>query len=477
MKTSYTPTLALLLIAALPVSTFAQRPEDSDGQKRNAAESRPAYPLKVSANNRYLVDQNDVPYLIVGDSPQALVAQLSEADADSYFANRRSHGFNAAGWINVASAKPTYPVRADGSTFDSLRPFTGFLPGGNDIAHYDLTKPNEVYFKRLDRIIQLAAKHDTVVFLDPMETIDWLPTLRNNGVDSCRAYGEYLGKRYKDVPNICWLHGNDFTTWKTASDDNVVLAVAKGIQSVDQKHIQTVEFMHDPSSANPRWAPIISLNLAYAYGATYAQMLTCYNHKPTLPAFLGEAHYELERVGSPPDDGTPSVLRRQAYWTMLSGGCGQFYGNAYTWTFKDGWKKHLDTPGAAEVKHWRDLFASLPWFDLVPDQEHKVVTAGLGTKGDEKARVSQSDYCTAAITADGACAVAYLPTRRTITVNMAGLKAPAAARWYDPTSGKYTPIDGAPLANSGSRQFAPPDKNNAGDEDWVLVLEAKRRSK
>src|SRR5262245_49056012 len=36
----------------------------------------PAYPLKASANNRYLVDQNDVPFLMVGDSPQALIGKL-----------------------------------------------------------------------------------------------------------------------------------------------------------------------------------------------------------------------------------------------------------------------------------------------------------------------------------------------------------------------------------------------------------------
>ena len=29
----------------------------------------PVYPLKASANNRYLVDQNNVPFMIVGDSP------------------------------------------------------------------------------------------------------------------------------------------------------------------------------------------------------------------------------------------------------------------------------------------------------------------------------------------------------------------------------------------------------------------------
>src|SRR5690242_2534821 len=33
----------------------------------------PAYPLRTSANNRYLVDQNNVPFMIVGDSPQSLI--------------------------------------------------------------------------------------------------------------------------------------------------------------------------------------------------------------------------------------------------------------------------------------------------------------------------------------------------------------------------------------------------------------------
>jgi hypothetical protein len=40
-----------------------------------------AYPLKVSANNRYLVDENNVPFMIVGDSPQALIGNLSETEA------------------------------------------------------------------------------------------------------------------------------------------------------------------------------------------------------------------------------------------------------------------------------------------------------------------------------------------------------------------------------------------------------------
>ena len=115
--------------------------------ERSSVGSRPAWPLKVSANKRYLVDQNNVPFLIAGDSPQALVSNLNEEQAEHYFANRQAHGFNAVGWMNVVSAPPCYPAsHEDASTFDRLRPFSAFISGGADYAHYDLTKPNATYF-------------------------------------------------------------------------------------------------------------------------------------------------------------------------------------------------------------------------------------------------------------------------------------------------------------------------------------------
>jgi len=157
---------------------------------------------------------------------------------------------------------------------------------------------------------------------------------------------------------------------------------------------------------------------------------------------------------------------------MLSGGKGQFYGNRYTWSFAPRWESHIDTVGVTQLTIWKNFFTSLPWQDLVPDQDHTVVTAGLGTYGSLKTRVSQSDYCTAAKTADGSVAVAYLPTVRTITVNMASLKLPARAQWFDPTNGAYTTIPGGLVANVGTRQFTPPGKNHNGEGDWVLFLKA-----
>jgi hypothetical protein len=275
---------------------------------------------------------------------------------------RQAHGFNTMGWVDVLCGGRDFITNTYATTPDGIRPFTGFLHGKEDHTEYDLSKPNEPYFVRLDHIVELAAKHNILIFIDPIETAGWLQTLRNNGLKAATAYGEYLGNRYKKYPNVAWLNGNDFHGWQKESDDALVRAVAKGIKSVDPGHIQTVEF--DPpfgsSLEDPSWAAIIAINGAYVYGPTYLQVLHNYNQIPVMPVFLMEAHYELEDVGHTPDFGTPLVLRREEYWAMLSGAKGQFYGNKYTWSFKDGWQNNIDTPGATQVTIWKDFFSTLP---------------------------------------------------------------------------------------------------------------------
>ena len=54
-------------------------------------------------------------------------------------------------------------------------------------------------------------------------------------------------------------------------------------------------------------------------------------------------------------------------------------------------------------------------------------------------------------TPDGSFIIAYMPTPRTITVNMASLKAAAAAQWFDPT--KWSLYKG-PGANRQHRKAA-----------------------
>jgi hypothetical protein len=446
----------------------------------------PVYPLKASANNRYLVDQNNTPFLMVGDSPQQLTTNLSQKEATAFMANRRSYGINTL-WINLLC------ICKEAKTFDGIVPF--LVPG-------DIATPNPAYLQRVDDMLRIAADHGMVVLLDPIETISWLDILRKNGKSKAFEYGQYLGNRYKDFPNIIWMHGNDFQSWRNAADDDLVQAVARGIRSMDANHIHTVELNYVTSGSleDKSWAPLIELNAAYTYFPTYAQVLTEYNRQNFKPVFMVEANYEFENVGPDTDGGSTQNLRRQEYWAMLSGAAGQLYGSAHSWKLQKGWDANLDTSGVIQLSYVKNLFVSRKWYDLVPDQTHTVVTAGydrfscivgnfmayIGKDQDSlilKAfgviqkysgigSITSNTCATAARTSDGSLVMVYMPTIRAITVDMSKLTGMTTARWYDPTSGEYADVTGSPFANEGSRQFIPSGANKSGEGDWVLVLEA-----
>jgi len=442
--------------------------DDDGSQMLSAAATTPrkamtaSYPRGISANRRYLVDQHKRPYLLVGDSPQALTVNVSVADAARYMANRRAAGFNAT-WVNLLNNGGT-GGRNDGTTYDGIPPFT---------TPEDLSTPNEAYFARVDAMVRLAQKNGITVFLDPIETIGWLGILHRNGLAKASAYGRFLGRRYRKFPNIVWFSGNDFASWRDRSDTALVRAVARGIRSEDPKHLQTVELWETEravaSSLNdPTWRPHIELNAVYTYYPTYAELLRQYKVADHLPTFMVEANYEFEHNHYPVKGA--ETLRRQEYWTMLSGATGQLYGNRFSWQFIDGWKNHLDTTGTAQLRYVTKLFAPRPWYRLVPDQDHTLVTAGYGTFSNRGA-VDKSDYVTAAGTPDGKLAIAYLPSGGTVTVDMTKLAGRARARWYDPTTGTFMAA-GAPSSASGSRQFKAPGQNHEGADDWLLVLTA-----
>ncbi len=128
---------------------------------------------------------------------KALISRLNEKEIDDFFADRQAHGFNTMGWVDVLCGGRDFITNIYATTPDGIRPFTGFLPGGTDHTYYDLSKPNEAYFQRLDHIVELGAKHNILIFIDPIETAGWLQTLRNNGLAAANAYGQYLGNRYK----------------------------------------------------------------------------------------------------------------------------------------------------------------------------------------------------------------------------------------------------------------------------------------
>lgn len=262
---------------------------------------------------------------------------MSEAEAAAYIANRAAYGINAL-WINLLCNDT---IGRDARRHCSVR--------RNERSH----NTESGLFQRAESIIRHAEDLGMVVILDPIETVGWLRTLRINGVANAYRYGE----RYRDVPNIVWMYGNDFQSWQDSDDDALVRAVARGVRDTDPNHLQTVElnFLTSGSLDDPSWQSLVDLSAAYTYFPTYAQVLSEYNRANHKPVFLAEANYEFEH-NAETDGGTTKILRKQEYWTMLSGATGQLYGSR-AWRFDKGWEADLHTRGAVELGYMSKLFA------------------------------------------------------------------------------------------------------------------------
>jgi PKD repeat protein len=430
----------------------------------------PAYPLKQSANGRYLVDSVGAPVLIVGDAPHSILANIGTNGWQTYFQNRGSNGVNNV-WIELLCDEYTFGYGHEsaanyGKDFYGNNPFTSTLSG----SYYDLTTPNPAYWSNVDYVVAQAASNGVQCFLTPLDQGGWTQTSLANGTDQCYAYGQFLGNRYKNSPNIIWNLGNDFQYWTNATNEAMILAIADGIRSADSNHLLTVElnFPVSQSMNDPNWASRISINGVYTYYGTYDESQLAYNIT-NLPTLFLEAHYEDSNIGGAL--GTPNVLRRQEYWSLLSG-ClaGHMYGNYWIERFDPAWVSHLDSTGMVQLTYFKNFFSSRTWYKLVPDTNHVLVTAGYGTYNGNL-QPGNSDYATAARTTDGTLAVVYTPVNHTLTVALSGFTGNVTAQWFDPTANTFTAIAGSPLANTGTYNFTPPANNAAGDSDWVLLLE------
>jgi len=204
-----------------------------------------------------------------------------------------------------------------------------------------------------------------------------------------------------------------------------------------------------PKAQGGRW---IDVQLVYTYLIVQRRLIPEYGRKPTMPFLLIESTYEGEHNAS------EAQIRRQAYWAILLGGCGQFMGNRPSWLCGPGWQDCLDSPAAKQMTYLKRLFDSRPWWRLVPDLERKVVTSGLG-------EFNGMDFLSAAVTDDGATLMAYMPTGRQITIDTTKLSGSSfRGWWFNPRQGE-TEAAGE-LPGGGTLTFEPPDR-----EDWVLVVD------
>ncbi|MFA5366324.1 MAG: glycoside hydrolase family 140 protein [Dehalococcoidia bacterium] len=466
MKTTIL-TVVLLLITAFCKSqeavVFMQ--ENLIVGSNSASDTTPIsiseFPLKLSPSGRYLINQNDKPFLWAGDAGWSLLVQVSTEDAKLYIDNRAEKGFN----VILANILEHYFCTNPPKNYYRQSPFTG-------VAFQ--SPMNEKYFAHIDTIINYAASKDIVMFLGPVylgyadgagDKEGFVHEIDAATTAQMTTYGNYIGNRYKDFPNIIWFNGGDRNPTVTPNVVAKCNAWATGVLAYDQNHLMTA---HNNSESyginywnNPSW---LTINNVYTRSkSSHTWYKTAYDVTPIKPFFFIEGYYE----GQPTNPlWTRQEMRYPEYSSILCGGFGYVFGNAPLFAFGypvyglSDWKPAMDAPGSVDFSRFIKFFKDRKWWLLVPDWTHTSLTAGYGTWGN-------ANYAPAARTSDGTSIVAYLPTNRMVTVDMTKITATNSinCQWFDPATGVYTNIGTFP--NTGTKTFTPPA---AGD--WVLVLDA-----
>ena len=448
---------------------------------------RPTFPLRAAADGHYLVDARNVPFLIVGDSPQAIYQQLTPEEVDTYLAFRQAQGFSAL------LCDPAYSNNNDGHVRPARNghfPFLRDIHGGNwdgTSGAADFSTPDPAYW---DNVAQVMAKAEARGFVVLHYVLAWgyggktmwLDLInRRNTIEVCRAFGEFLGRRFRDQANVIWIDGSDYNgdTRPRAPDGSSgiarALAIAEGMQAAGARQLRTGDWMADSLSTDQTpFAPLMTVNGVYAYGdkvgfnATYVQAHRAYLHQPPLPAFLKESGYEAEKM----IPGDPASVRKYEWWCLLSGAtAGVIYGNGDIWPFPAGrWQAALRMPGGADMARLGAFMRGLDWYALVPSELAGMRRLVISPNGG--ATPTRPDYVAAAQTQDGRTLVAYVPPFRSgtqsLTLDLAGMAGESEATWWDPTSAQTHPA--GRFARGTRPELTTPGRNVAGANDWVLLL-------
>ena len=455
---------SILLAFVLPLAVCHNSYENSTtgpGQKTGTEANTGSGPLvALSPDRKYLIDAKTAkPFYIVGDAPQTLAVQVNDADMTTYLEDRAARGFNAI-WVIFADGGTNCDQPGCPKNYYGVPPFNGA----------DFTKENPAYWAHIDSVIQQAGSRGIVVWAMPMfvgVSGDYYHNSVLSTSDSkMKAYGAWLGARYKNYPNIVWLLGGD-TDMSNAGLAQKMGDLAAGIAGSDPNHLMTLEpcrsgcsSEYQSSAAVWKQATPLTLNWVYpVFGASYSACAFNYATYPSLPIMMGEDWYEGDHSM------TNLQLREEAWWESLSG-CmaGRLFGNGAIWTMggphstiKNTWQSQLGSPGSLTEQYLGKLMRSREFWLLVPDSSHLVLTGGVG---------SGTSISAGACTSDGQTCIIYDPVgnAQPPQIAMSHFSGTVHAWWFNPSTAET--INLRTFRNKGTHTFMPRDGN-----DWVLVLD------
>ncbi len=444
-----------------------------------AAAPAPAQPMqqrKISENKRFLVTGDGQPFFWLGDTAWELFHRLNREEAERYLTNRAERGFNVIQAVALAE----------------LEGLTDPNPYGHTpLTNNDPTQPNEAYFAHVDWIVARANALGMYVGFLPTWGDKWN---RKWGTGpeiftpaNAEAYGQWLGRRYKDA-GIIWIVGGDRPV-ESAAHTDITRAMARGLRAGDGgAHLIT--FHPTGGNGSSTWFHDdgwLDFNMRQnghvtEFTGRYDQTRADYDRTPVKPVVDGEPIYEDHPVSFNAKQFGHSIasdVRRPLYWNLFTGAFGHTYGHHSVWQMWTAerkpintplmpWHEAIEQPGAAQMRHGRALMESRPFLTRVPDPDI-VVTSSVPTSVPGTGRY----HFAGTRDADGTYAMVYAPVGRPFSVRMGKVTGGTVkAWWFDPRTGAAAAAGTFP--NTGEREFTPPAKGEM--LDWVLVLDDEARN-
>ncbi len=436
--------------------------------------------LKVSENHRFLTYEDGKPFFYLGDTAWELFHRTDRKEADLYLEDRASKGFTV---IQAVALSEEEGLRVPNSY------------GHQPLLENDPARPAVLegqqndYWDHVDYIVQKAESLGMYIGMLPTWgdkwNLKWGVGPEVFTPENAEAYGEWLGKRYRDRA-IIWILGGDRSV-DTDTHRSIIESMAKGIRrGDDDRNLMTFHPQGQQNSADifhqQDW---LDFNMVQSGHGRPGRPNYWFNEKnlslsPTKPTLDGEPCYEDHPVKDSKWNrrNEPGVLldwfdewdvRVAAYQSMLSGACGHTYGNHNIWQMwlpgrpeksvaRTPWPESLHHAGALHMKYFRNVFETRPFWKLEPYQ-----------KGVAQDNPEGPDHVRAARDTDGNFMLAYLPTGKTIHVGLSGINGKSIrAWWFNPRQNASQLI--GDFQKTASRSFTPPTQGR--NNDWLLVIDS-----
>lgn len=426
------------------------------------SQPKPQY-LHVSSNGRYLQWSDDKPFFLNSCSAWSLATAYTDQEISEYLANRVAAKFNA---IQICAVFGEQGKSYVDSAFQER----------------DLKKPLSRFWEHVDQVVRLATDKGLVVMINPLWQSLMPELAESNSPEKWREFGSWFAKRYRNNTKVIYFLGGD----EGQTEIRIELAeMGNGIQEVySGKAILTYMAEKDQSSMGAfPGASWITVNGTHAYsaanGKSFPGSLNAENWLmlPPKPIFLIKGYFDGGEAKSYQSGGTfekwgnRTVIRRQAWWNLLSGGIGNVWGaDGINFKNRDGqtWTHCANYGSSKDMTILKLLVDKVKWWKLQPDTDHRLLVGGFGTyPGD--------DCAVCAISENKSQAIIYTPVSQSLELRLPDFGQHCRLRWFDPATGKYTAIDMRfPQKKKKSVLITPPGINHSGCSDWVLIIEGSR---